>query len=119
MPKTRPRRRRKTLCSDDLRPSVRRPQKSTKKLDDSREFLLFVRRVLVVVVQTGVDSTNGYLPLDVISNKTFTTPGNLLWAGVPANLVPATLTPDLILPLGKFRKRIVKFMQVVFLLVVV
>jgi hypothetical protein len=48
-------------------------------------------------------STNGMLSVDVPTPLSFTLPSRLLFFGVPAHLIPATATPDLVVPLERIR----------------
>ena len=48
-------------------------------------------------------STNGMLSVDVPTLLSFTLPAHLLFFGVPANLIPATATPNLVIPLERIR----------------
>jgi hypothetical protein len=59
---------------------------------------------------TEVDSTDGFLNLDEPTVKTFRIPGDRIWFGVPANMIPQTTTADLILSLECVRARVSKFL---------
>ena len=48
-------------------------------------------------------TTNGMVSVDIPTLLSFTLPARLLFFGVPMNLIPATATPDLVVPLECIR----------------